>query len=172
MRKHRLGRIALHGALLTGGGLAVANWGGLFHARTAAAEALPELVVLLGQRHRNVCVVGDDAQSIYSFRGATIQNILQFQKDYDDAAVIKLEQNYRSTQTILDVAGAVVNPGVYPLPADARWIDAIEVAGGVTADRERERERPEGQERVESCRVHVLKDRNRLNRPVGAARGP
>ena len=51
--------------------------------------------------HENVCVVGDDAQSIYSFRGATIQNILQFQKDYDDVKVVKLEQNYRSTQNIL-----------------------------------------------------------------------
>ena len=51
--------------------------------------------------HENVCVVGDDAQSIYSFRGATIENILQFQKDYDDVKVVKLEQNYRSTQNIL-----------------------------------------------------------------------
>jgi DNA helicase-2/ATP-dependent DNA helicase PcrA len=58
-----------------------------------------EIIKLLGAVHENVCVVGDDAQSIYSFRGATIQNILQFQKDYDDVKVIKLEQNYRSTQT-------------------------------------------------------------------------
>jgi DNA helicase-2/ATP-dependent DNA helicase PcrA len=56
------------------------------------------VIKLLGAVHENVCVVGDDAQSIYSFRGATIQNILQFQKDYDEVKVIKLEQNYRSTQ--------------------------------------------------------------------------
>ena len=66
--------------------------------------------------HENVCVVGDDAQSIYSFRGATIQNILQFQKDYDDVKVVKLEQNYRSTQNILNVANEVIrnNKGQIP----------------------------------------------------------
>ena len=68
-----------------------------------------EVIKLLGAMHENVCVVGDDAQSIYSFRGATIQNILQFQKDYDDVKVIKLEQNYRSTQNILHVANEVIS---------------------------------------------------------------
>jgi DNA helicase II / ATP-dependent DNA helicase PcrA len=68
-----------------------------------------EIVKLLGAMHENVCVVGDDAQSIYSFRGATIQNILQFQKDYDDVKVVKLEQNYRSTQSILNVANQVIS---------------------------------------------------------------
>ncbi len=68
-----------------------------------------EIIKLLGAMHENVCVVGDDAQSIYSFRGATIQNILQFQKDYDDVKVIKLEQNYRSTQNILHVANEVIS---------------------------------------------------------------
>src|SRR5688572_16377401 len=67
-----------------------------------------EIIKLLGAAHENVCVVGDDAQSIYSFRGATIQNILQFQKDYDEVKVIKLEQNYRSTQNILSVANEVI----------------------------------------------------------------
>ena len=67
-----------------------------------------EIIKLLGAMHENVCVVGDDAQSIYSFRGATIQNILQFQKDYDEVKVIKLEQNYRSTQNILNVANEVI----------------------------------------------------------------
>lgn len=67
-----------------------------------------EIIKLLGAMHENVCVVGDDAQSIYSFRGATIQNILQFQKDYDDVKIVKLEQNYRSTQHILDVANEVI----------------------------------------------------------------
>jgi DNA helicase-2/ATP-dependent DNA helicase PcrA len=67
-----------------------------------------EIIKLLGAMHENVCVVGDDAQSIYSFRGATIENILQFQKDYDDVKVVKLEQNYRSTQSILHVANEVI----------------------------------------------------------------
>jgi DNA helicase II / ATP-dependent DNA helicase PcrA len=67
-----------------------------------------EIIKLLGAMHENVCVVGDDAQSIYSFRGATIQNILQFQKDYDDVTLVKLEQNYRSTKSILHVANEVI----------------------------------------------------------------
>jgi DNA helicase-2/ATP-dependent DNA helicase PcrA len=67
-----------------------------------------EIIKLLGAMHENVCVVGDDAQSIYSFRGATIENILQFQKDYDEVKVVKLEQNYRSTQSILHVANEVI----------------------------------------------------------------
>ena len=67
-----------------------------------------EIIKLLGAMHENVCVVGDDAQSIYSFRGATIANILQFQKDYDDVKVVKLEQNYRSTKTILNVANQII----------------------------------------------------------------
>ena len=74
------------------------------------------VIKLLGAQHENVCVVGDDAQSIYSFRGATIQNILQFQKDYEDVKVVKLEQNYRSTQSILNIANEVIknNKGQIP----------------------------------------------------------
>lgn len=74
------------------------------------------IIKLLGAQHENVCVVGDDAQSIYSFRGATIQNILQFQKDYEDVTVVKLEQNYRSTQSILSIANEVIknNKGQIP----------------------------------------------------------
>lgn len=67
-----------------------------------------ELVRLLASKNRNLCVVGDDDQSIYKFRGANIMNILNFEKVYTDAKVVKLEQNYRSTQTILNAANAVI----------------------------------------------------------------
>jgi DNA helicase-2/ATP-dependent DNA helicase PcrA len=75
-----------------------------------------QITKLLAAVHENICVVGDDAQSIYSFRGATIENILQFQKDYDDVKVIKLEQNYRSTQSILNVANEIIKNNKGQLP--------------------------------------------------------
>ena len=83
-----------------------------------------EIMKLLGAMHENICVVGDDAQSIYSFRGATIENILQFERDYDDVKVVKLEQNYRSTKSILSVANEIIGNNKNQIPKKL-WTDNI-----------------------------------------------
>ncbi|WP_064580659.1 ATP-dependent helicase [Streptobacillus moniliformis] len=67
-----------------------------------------QIVKKIAKKYKNICVVGDEDQSIYAFRGANIRNILNFEKDYPNANTIKLEQNYRSTQTILDAANSVI----------------------------------------------------------------
>ncbi len=80
--------------------------------------AQQEIVVLLTKEHGRVCVVGDDAQSIYSFRGANIDNILNFQKQYDGARLSKLEQNYRSTQLIVQAANSLIRHNERQIPKD------------------------------------------------------
>ena len=74
------------------------------------------IIKKLSEIHRNICVVGDDAQSIYSFRGARIENILNFKNDYPDYKLYKLEQNYRSTTTIVDAANSVISKNKEQIP--------------------------------------------------------
>ena len=80
------------------------------------------LLQLLVSDHRNIAVVGDDAQSVYGFRGADIRNILDFKDDFPDATVVKLEQNYRSTQTVLDAANAIISNNRDQMPKTL-WTD-------------------------------------------------
>jgi DNA helicase-2/ATP-dependent DNA helicase PcrA len=82
-----------------------------------------EIVLMLGARHHNVCVVGDTDQSIYKFRGADFRNIAQFEDAFPDVSVVVLEQNYRSTQTILDAANAVIARNFGRKPK-ALWTEA------------------------------------------------
>jgi DNA helicase-2/ATP-dependent DNA helicase PcrA len=99
-----------------------------------------QLAKALAAAHRNICVVGDDWQAIYSWRGANFQNILDFEKDYPDATVIKLEQNYRSTKNILDAAHAVISKNVVRSSKEL-WTEAgsgegIQILGVYDQDQE------------------------------------
>jgi len=80
------------------------------------------IVKKLAARHQNICVVGDDAQSIYAFRGANIQNIFNFRRDYPNLHLFKLEQNYRSTQNIVNAANSIIAKNVEQIPKDI-WTD-------------------------------------------------
>jgi DNA helicase-2/ATP-dependent DNA helicase PcrA len=82
-----------------------------------------QLVNMLAERYRNVCVVGDADQGVYSWRGATIQNLMDFERDYPDAQVFLMEQNYRSTQNILQVANALIEHNVQRKPKSL-WTEA------------------------------------------------
>lgn len=83
---------------------------------------------LLAKKYRNLCVVGDDDQSVYGWRGADVQNILDFERDYSEAKVLKLEQNYRSTQNILQAANHIVSHNTNRKPKSL-WTDNIEGEG-------------------------------------------
>jgi DNA helicase-2/ATP-dependent DNA helicase PcrA len=98
------------------------------------------IIKKLASEHRNICVVGDDAQSIYAFRGAKIENILNFRKDYPDAAEFRLEQNYRSTQTIVNAANSLIAKNSLQLKKDcfseAEAGDKIELVKAFTEQEE------------------------------------
>ncbi|HRY82499.1 MAG TPA: UvrD-helicase domain-containing protein [Candidatus Moranbacteria bacterium] len=113
------------------------------------------LVKLLSEKNKNLCVVGDDWQGIYSWRGANIQNILDFEKDYPNAKTIKLEQNYRSTQNILDAAYGVISKNINRKDKKI-WTENKE--GHLIQSFEAEDEKEEAQFIVDEIRA--LKNRN------------
>jgi len=124
---------------------ALARWQAQFHyimidEYQDTNHAQYQLARALAAKHHNICVVGDDWQAIYSWRGANFQNILDFEKDYPKATVIKLEQNYRSTKNILDAAHAVIARNRVrsekQLWTDARGGEGVQVATAYDQDQE------------------------------------
>lgn len=109
---------------------------------------------LLAEKHRNLCVVGDDWQSIYGWRGANIQNILNFEKDYPEAQVIGLDQNYRSTQVILDAAHGVISKNVNRKEKNL-WTEKKEGELVVSFEAEDERDEAEFAAREIMTAVHA-----------------
>ncbi|HEY9164816.1 MAG TPA: UvrD-helicase domain-containing protein [Candidatus Kryptonia bacterium] len=117
------------------------------------------LLKLLAERHRNLCVVGDDAQSIYSWRGAELQNILDFQTDYPECKVFRLEQNYRSTRKILKAANSVIVHNTRKLDKEL-WTDNRE--GEQLTVLECESDRDEGYKIVQRIRDESIRDKLQL----------
>jgi len=118
------------------------------------------LMKLLAKKHENICSVGDDDQSIYKFRGADIRNILEFEKDYPGCNVFRLEQNYRSTQTILDVAGSVVSQNKSRKTKNL-WTDRGN--GDKVTLLELQNEKEEAQKCVEMIQADMIKNKRDFN---------
>ncbi len=119
-----------------------------------------ELVRLLAAKYRNLCVVGDDDQSIYKFRGANIKNILNFEQFFEDAKVIKLEQNYRSTENILNAANAVIRHN-FGRKSKTLWTD--KGAGEKLQFRQFDTAYDESEYIVEDIQNHVIKGKCTYN---------
>jgi DNA helicase-2/ATP-dependent DNA helicase PcrA len=114
------------------------------------------LINMIAHRFKNICVVGDDAQSIYAFRGADIKNILDFERDYPNAKVFRLEQNYRSTKTILAAADAVIKNNRNQLPKTL-WTDNPK--GEKITLIESEDDKAEGMHIAHRIQEHIAKEK-------------
>jgi DNA helicase-2/ATP-dependent DNA helicase PcrA len=117
------------------------------------------LLKLLAEKHKNLCVVGDDSQSIYSWRGADVQNILDFQTDYPKCKIFRLEQNYRSTGKILKAANSVIVHNRKKLDKEL-WTENHE--GELLTEIECETDRDEGYKIVQKIRDESIKDKLQL----------